>query len=174
MVRVLELAGFARFEFFSQVNGFFNVADAGDRRRLQQEIRSAENWNIVIASRTTDHFVANDRQAALAGNGFTGAADSSSVLTVEGTEWRGRDLLKENLRYLKRRFGGIMERRRRSSRTRRVNEITRVYAEVLGREPDESGLTHYVEELERGRSLEDVRRSLMASDEYLARRPSKK
>jgi hypothetical protein len=45
---------------------------------------------------------------------------------------------------------------------------------VLGREPDEAGLTHYVRQLEAGASLADIERSLTESDECRARGASAK
>jgi hypothetical protein len=51
----------------------------------------------------------------------------------------------------------------------RENRVREAYVAILGREPDDSGLAHYVAELERGKTLRDMRISLMASDEYRAR-----
>ena len=169
IVKMLELAGFGHFEFLSQVNGFYNTADAGDRRRLDNQIRSATNWNIVIASRTADFFVANGRRAALVNDGSFADPDSMPVLPEGGVEWRGKDLLKENVRFLKRRLLGVVHAWRGSRQDQMEKEIRQSYMAILGREPDESGLAHYVEDLKQGKSLTDIQQSLMASDEYRIR-----
>ena len=175
MVRVLELAGFGHFEFFSQVNGFFNIADAGDRRRFGEQIRSGVDWNIVIASRTADFFVARHREAAFEHEGSGAGPGSFPGLPGSlGVEWRGRDLLKENLRFVKRRLRDIANRVRQRGRHRTENDVAQAYMTVLGREPDEAGLTHYVRQLEEGASLADIERSLTESDEYRARGASAK
>lgn len=165
IIQVLKLAGFPFFEFFSQVNGFFNVADAGDRRRLEEQIHSGQNWNIAIASRTESFFLANARQAALL-RGDSVAPYSLPVFPWRGGEFAGRDLLRENLRYLKRHVTGIVNRLRRTRRLRMEGAIHSAYRELLDRAPDATGLAHYVGELEQGKSLKDVRKALMASDEY--------
>ena len=117
MVQVLELAGLGHFEFFSPVNGFFDMSDTGDRRRLQEQIRSAENWNIVIASKTADFFVANGRRATPIEDGS--AADPTPLPPASGggVEWHGRELIKENLRFLRRRLSGLVHRRHRRGRS---------------------------------------------------------
>jgi SAM-dependent methyltransferase len=163
IVRILELAGYVHFEFFAQVNGFFNIGDTGDRRRLQQQVRSADHWNIVIASRTAHFFVANDRHGALAGKRSAGGGADRGA--ADGIDWSGRELLAEGLRYLRRRLRGLAGRGRRV----REDKVRAAYMAILGREPDDSGLAHYVAELESGKSLREMRTSLMESDEYRAR-----
>lgn len=113
IVQVLELAGFGYFEFFSQVNGFFNTDDASDRHKLEAQIHSAKNWNIVIASRKADFFAANGRSAALANDGSVGKPAPMPVPPSANIEWGGKALLKENLRYVKRRLLRIVNARRR-------------------------------------------------------------
>ncbi len=163
--RVLRLSGFVHFEFFAQVNGFFNIADHADRRRLQDQVGSAENWNICIASRTDEFFVANGRKAALADSLHEHARESGFGVALGSVDWGGRDLLKENLRYVKRRLLRLFYARH-LSRQDQIAKITDAYREVLGREPDEAGLAHYMEEFRRSGSFEHVRRSMRASDEY--------
>jgi SAM-dependent methyltransferase len=173
MVRMLALTGFGHFEFFAQVNGFFNVADAGDRRKLEGQFRTAKDWNIVIASRRADFFVANGRRAALVNDGSAAGPDSMPVVPGERGEWRGRELLKENVRYLKRRLSGFANARQRSRQEQLERTVRRSYMSILGREPDETGLAHYVEDLKHGKSVADIEQALMASDEYRIRVRSK-
>jgi len=170
IVQVLSLAGFGHFEFFSQVNGFFNIADASDRRKVEDQIRSAKDWNIVIASRKADFFAANRRKAVSFNDGSNAEAGSLPVLPGGDIEWGGRELLKQNLRFLKRRMLRIVDARRRLRQDQMEKKIIQTYIAILGREPDELGLAHYIEDLRRGKSLTDIQQSLRASEEYRIRR----
>lgn len=47
-----------------------------------------------------------------------------------------------------------------------VQAVTQSYQNILGRDPDQAGLDHYVQAMLNGATLENVVASLMASDEY--------
>jgi len=48
-------------------------------------------------------------------------------------------------------------------------QVRDTYLALLGRAPDDAGLAHYVEHLKQGKSVADIRRELMASEEYRMR-----
>ncbi len=171
LVQMLDLAGFGHLEFYAQLNGFFNLDDTADKRKLQVQTQSAEHWNIVIAARTADFFKTNGRTPNLH---LRDSKNVSSLPVMAGVdfEWGGKALLRENMRYVRRRMQRMVSAWRRSRQVRMEQAVTTIYVELLGRKPDAAGLAYYVAELAGGRSPADLRQSLMASDEYLNRNTS--
>lgn len=56
--------------------------------------------------------------------------------------------------------------RKRVVATARKNQVNSAYKDVLGRDPDPSGRQHYVNQLNKGRSVADIRNEMYGSDEY--------
>ena len=50
-------------------------------------------------------------------------------------------------------------------------KISQLYKKILGRTPDKSGLEFYTKQLTDGKTLSDIEKSLLDSDEYLAIQP---
>lgn len=52
MCKLLELTGFQYYEFYSQVNGYFNMQNPKDVLKLEQQCAAGNFWNIFAASRS--------------------------------------------------------------------------------------------------------------------------
>lgn len=108
------------------------------------------------------------------------AVDSTAAITQAYRDVLGRDPDPAGLAHYRARWrdgwtqGQIRDdlRRSREGRDRHVRgAITRAYRDLLGREPDPEGYANYERLMrDRGYSEQDVRRSLMNSEEYRQRR----
>ncbi|NBC48336.1 MAG: methyltransferase domain-containing protein [Gammaproteobacteria bacterium] len=137
---LLELTGFAHYEFFAQVNGFFNPAFKGDLDALNGQLASADSWNIVIASRSPAFFDSLDRPSSAPLNlprPYVSWDDDAQV-----SEMPARD---------------------------DVDYVSHLFETLLGRDPGEEGREHYVRELKNGRSRQDIYNEIKGSGEYRAR-----
>ena len=66
---------------------------------------------------------------------------------------------------------GIKNFNSRSERNRvidqaRQNQVTSAYQDVLNRAPDQGGLQHYIQQMDDGRSIAEIRSEMQGSDEY--------
>ncbi|MDP0501122.1 MAG: class I SAM-dependent methyltransferase [Verrucomicrobiota bacterium JB022] len=55
LVRMLKMTGFSHFEFFSSINGWFNLEQPQDQQRLNTQKQSVKHFNFLLAS-TSDKF----------------------------------------------------------------------------------------------------------------------
>lgn len=62
-------------------------------------------------------------------------------------------------------FNSKNERKRVVARARE-NQVNSAYNDVLGRDPDSGGQQHYINQLNEGRSIADIRNEMYGSDEY--------
>lgn len=62
-------------------------------------------------------------------------------------------------------FNSKNERKRVVARARE-NQVQSAYQDVLGRDPDSGGQQHYINQLNEGRSIAEIRNEMYGSDEY--------
>ena len=62
-------------------------------------------------------------------------------------------------------FNSKSERKRVVARARE-NQVQSAYQDVLGRDPDSGGRQHYLNQLNEGRSIAEIRNEMYGSDEY--------
>lgn len=62
-------------------------------------------------------------------------------------------------------FNSKDERKRVVARARE-NQVQSAYKDVLGRDPDQGGQQHYINQLSEGRNITDIRNEMYGSDEY--------
>jgi SAM-dependent methyltransferase len=52
LIEILNFCGFGCFEFYTQVNGLFNLGNPSDQTNLMRQVGGIKSWNIAIASRS--------------------------------------------------------------------------------------------------------------------------
>jgi SAM-dependent methyltransferase len=116
MIELLEICGYSSHEFYSPVNGLYNLEKDVDMASLNNQLSSGRNWNICIASRRNDFF---ERRS-----GLTNMTERIRSRQMDGFRlirvlWYALTL-KDNDQF-----------------------ISRLYTNLLGREPDAEGfLSH--------------------------------
>lgn len=153
--RILELTGFRYFQFFDQINGFFDPESPLDTIRLKQQRDSGVVFNAVMASRTPEFLIRRI------------VSRNAPITTLPVIEFCRKlpcfgVFLRKCLVFLK------LYRDSRSN-PKDIWFLVELYRHSLGRNPDDAGLRHFMSELSGGRSRVQIIRDFMRSAEFQQR-----
>ncbi|GEM_PF-6392397 len=154
--KLLIVTGFRHYQFFDQINGYFDPESPIDHQKRVEFCRSSiGNMNSLLASRTPDFLVQNISRSTVP------AVDPLARLFVRAPGI-GKSMSRGYLL-----FRSMIDARRQSAD---IWFIVTLYRRILGRNPDASGLKHFLNELAANRTRKDVIGDFMRSAEFRARR----
>ncbi len=155
--KLLIVTGFQHYQFFDQINGYFDPESPFDRqKRVDHCCRSTGNMNSILASRTPDFLVQHISKSSVPVIDPLSRAFTRVPVTGKSLS-RGYLLLRS-----------LIDAKRQPED---IWFIVTLYRRLLGRNPDASGLKHFLNELAGNLTRKDVIRDFMRSAEFRGRYP---
>jgi len=167
----------SKISAFRLVNTAYNAA-AGPK--LRQEILTSEPTILLVSARTPGVKGAEDTPEILADKLWAIRSSQSNEYTAYNTTTQVRlnriaEAVLQNYLFWQAEgmgntnfvdFRSWQGQKRLEQLGHAREEVATVYRDVLGRDPDDEGLAHYMKERKRGRDLGDIRTEMIASDEF--------